>query len=121
MDHPNVEINSLISILKQPFDQARTKNDLNEIKKNIEKVQFFQDCCNSVNDWQDMGEYLQYEFRKEGEKVIHRFDDTDALYVIIDGTVDIIVDLKETPMWGKELADLAKDLELDKSNLIKKI
>ena len=68
-----------------------------------------------------MGEYLQYEFRKEGEKVIHRFDDTDALYVIIDGTVDIIVDLKETPMWGKELADLAKDLELDKSNLIKKI
>jgi len=51
MDHPNLEMNSLISILKQPLDQARTKNDLNEIKKNIEKVQFFQDRCNSVNDW----------------------------------------------------------------------
>jgi len=43
------------------------------------------------------------------------------MYIILDGRVDFVVDLKASPLLGKDLHTLASDLALDKGRLVRDI
>lgn len=68
-----------------------------------------------------MCEYLTYRFYEEGDQILDYGDCPDMMYIIMDGTVDFVVDLERQQLPGQEIIEIARDLRICSHSLVKNI
>ena len=99
---------------------TRTPSDLNELMAWVKNVPFFKSQGITGRDLADICEFLTYEHVSYSE-LLKYGENYDNLYIVMDGNVDLTVNLMKHNLGDKELDELCEDLMLEKKSFVKKV
>ena len=64
----------------------------------IKTLQVFKDIGIVAKDLDDACQMLSYEFRGKGEKVFENGEQDDKMYIILDGSVQMSINMEKNPL-----------------------
>lgn len=124
-DHDDYYTNYLIQILKKE-SLARTPDDLDKLKKfvfNYPEIKNYFADLGVVGKYQsEFVELLKYRFIEEGDPVFQANETHDTFYIILDGLVEMHIDLL-CPFSSSEqyLNDAAEELHFKAGQISQEI
>eukprot|EP00347_Sterkiella_histriomuscorum_P020456 403337736 len=115
---PDPQLLMIIQILKKNAE-SRTQVDLMSLMPLVKEQKLFQLQKIQGKDLSDVCEFMTYEFYPMGSLISNYNDNGESLYIIIDGQVDIKIDINRKNNSGKsflqsdhDIKDFIQDLQL---------
>lgn len=87
------DFETLLSIIKKPVNK-RSHSDISLLASLLDSIKFFKERKLSLKDLHYVAKYLTYVFFKEGECIIRYHELGDTFFIILKGSVSVIVPIK---------------------------
>ena len=75
--------------------QKRNQNESSLLLPYVKEVSFFKEQEVQNKDYLDVCELLTYEYREAGEVLYSFGEPKDCMYIVIDGTVDCTIHMRD--------------------------